>query len=404
MKIVYGVHGYGRGHSMRARAVLPALTRRHDVLLLAGGDAYEALSPDYPVTRIPILHFQYRHPGRISVRRTLRDNAGTLADLMLRRGAMRDVIERVQAFKADVAISDSEVFTNRAAACLRVPRISFDHFGVLVYCHLPLDAVDRLRAAGQAAVYRLLMGTPQRVVVSSFFDAAPKRRGVRVIGPVIRPEARALKPTVGDHLLAYFSIGEKEFDARVEQALRQAGVPVRIYGAPRTGSDGNLTFKPIANRPFLEDFASCRAILGTTGNQLLSEALHFGKPVLGLPIDCLEQRINAAAVERLGIGWSRRREDLSGDLIQSFLERAPRFREPLQCGARDGEREAIEAIEAFAVELTGPRGRSRGSPAPGCPAAVNAPEIIETKELREKQRDIRFRTEAAMTPHTQEAL
>ncbi|MCG3129643.1 MAG: hypothetical protein FLDDKLPJ_00377 [Phycisphaerae bacterium] len=389
---------------MRARAVLPALTSRHDVLLLAGGDAYEALSPDYPVTRIPILRFQYRRPGRISVRRTLGDNAGTLADLGLRRGAMRDVIERIRAFNADVVISDSEVFTNRAAACLRAPRISFDHFGVLVYCHLPLGAIDQLRAAGQAAVYRLLMGTPQRVVVSSFFDAAPKRPGVRVIGPVIRPEARALRPSDGEHLLAYFSIGEKEFDSRVEQALRQTGIPVRVYGAPRTGTDGNLTFKPIANRPFLEDFASCRAILGTTGNQLLSEALHFGKPVLGLPIDCLEQRVNAAAVERLGIGWSRRREDLSSDLIRSFLERTPRFRERLKGGARDGEREAIEAIEAFAVELTGSRGRSPGSPESGCRSGVTAAEVIETRELQEKQRDVRFRHEAALAAPSQEAL
>ncbi|MBN1512501.1 MAG: hypothetical protein JXB13_10840, partial [Phycisphaerae bacterium] len=57
MKIAYGVHGFGRGHAMRARAVLPELFRRHEVLVLAGGDAYHALSADFAVTRIPTLKY-----------------------------------------------------------------------------------------------------------------------------------------------------------------------------------------------------------------------------------------------------------------------------------------------------------------------------------------------------------
>jgi len=31
--IAYGVHGYGKGHAMRASAVLPELVRRHGVLV-----------------------------------------------------------------------------------------------------------------------------------------------------------------------------------------------------------------------------------------------------------------------------------------------------------------------------------------------------------------------------------
>jgi len=40
MKIAYGIHGYGRGHSSRALAILPELARRHELLLLAGGDGH----------------------------------------------------------------------------------------------------------------------------------------------------------------------------------------------------------------------------------------------------------------------------------------------------------------------------------------------------------------------------
>ena len=36
MRIVYGIHGYGRGHATRALGVLPELRQRHEVLGLAG--------------------------------------------------------------------------------------------------------------------------------------------------------------------------------------------------------------------------------------------------------------------------------------------------------------------------------------------------------------------------------
>jgi UDP:flavonoid glycosyltransferase YjiC (YdhE family) len=35
MRILYGVHGYGRGHAVRSLAVLSELRLRHEVLVLA---------------------------------------------------------------------------------------------------------------------------------------------------------------------------------------------------------------------------------------------------------------------------------------------------------------------------------------------------------------------------------
>ena len=36
MRIAYGVMGYGRGHAMRARAVLPSLMEEHEITVFAG--------------------------------------------------------------------------------------------------------------------------------------------------------------------------------------------------------------------------------------------------------------------------------------------------------------------------------------------------------------------------------
>ncbi|MEO1232096.1 MAG: glycosyltransferase family protein, partial [Myxococcota bacterium] len=47
MRILYGVHGYSRGHATRAAAVLSELVKEHEVLIFAGADAYDLLKSDF---------------------------------------------------------------------------------------------------------------------------------------------------------------------------------------------------------------------------------------------------------------------------------------------------------------------------------------------------------------------
>src|SRR5215470_3338672 len=84
VRILYGVFGYGRGHATRALGVLPHLLARHEVLVLAGGDAYETLRlAGLPVVAIPTLAYVYRRDGRRCVWRSLLGNARGIADLAL---------------------------------------------------------------------------------------------------------------------------------------------------------------------------------------------------------------------------------------------------------------------------------------------------------------------------------
>ena len=136
MKIAYGIHGYGRGQATRALAVLPHLAERHDVLVLAGGEAYPALCPGYPVVRIPTLRYHYGKRGELSNYLNIKRNLSAVLDLKLAGPALQMVAEALADFGADVVVSDSEAFTHQAARRLRIPRIGFDHFGLLVYCRL----------------------------------------------------------------------------------------------------------------------------------------------------------------------------------------------------------------------------------------------------------------------------
>src|SRR5262249_9814392 len=144
MRIVYGVFGYGRGHTTRALAVLPQLERRHEVLLFAGGMAYDMLSRERQVFRVPTLAYPYDGQGKLKGGATLRDNLTHATDVLAGGEGMRAVVERMREFAPDVAICDVDPWTHGAAARLGVPRISFDHYGILAYCRPPIPLTDRL--------------------------------------------------------------------------------------------------------------------------------------------------------------------------------------------------------------------------------------------------------------------
>jgi uncharacterized protein (TIGR00661 family) len=359
LRIAYGVHGYGRGHASRALAVLGELTARHDVLVLAGSDAYNALRDDFNPTRIPTLRYAHYPGGRLARRRTIKRNLPAVLGFALRGAGLEMVAEALQEFAPDVVVSDSEPWTHQAAEELQIPRISFDRYGALAYCRWPMRWRDRLAANAEALAYQWLMGRPQRVIVASFYHAPPRRPNVRVVGPVLRPAVRRQRPDRGDYLLVYFSNGESHYTPRVAEALRAAGRPVRAYGVGRTGRDGNVAFRPPGNEPFVRDLAGCRAVFSTAGNQLISECLYFRKPVLVMPEESLEQRLNAAAVERMGIGAAVTREKVSAERLEEFLAAEGEYRANLPEQVRDGRAEAVEAIEHFGAELVS--GRERGA-------------------------------------------
>lgn len=349
---------------MRARAVLPQLSNRHELLILAGGDAYDALRDEYPVVQIPYLKYHFDARGRLSPYRTLKRSVSLLLDARWRGPTYDLIAAQLRHFDPQVVLTDSELYTHWFARHHRVPRITFDHFGLLVYCRPAMPAAERVANWGNRIVYRLFYGMPDRAIVSGFFDAAPRRAGVQRVGAVIRADVLKMKPTQGAHLLAYINKGEHEFTPQVEQALRAQDCPVRVYGVPRTGVDGNLEFKPISKQVFLDDLASCRAVYATCGNQLIGEVIHFGKPMLGTPMACHEQRLNAYQIERMGFGVRAPRGGLTAEILRSFLARADEMAKNARGHARDGAAEAVEAIDRFARELT-------GAPAPqALPAAA----------------------------------
>ena len=363
MRIAYGVMGYGRGHAMRTATVLPHLMEQHDVRVFASADAYKVLAPQFPTTEIPLFRYHYGASGRYSLRKTVARNLKPIADLLFQMDGMQALMNEFARFRPDVVISDSEAWTLRAAEAMGIPTISFDHVGVIAHCepHFPWE----LRTAGlrDAMGYRYLMGQPDRILISSFYPATPKDARTRVIGPLMRDEVLGVVPTQGEHLLAYFNKGKHLFRPRVEEALRKCDRPVIVYGTDRRGQDDNLLFKAPANAEFVRDLASAKAVVGTSGNQLAGEAIHFGKPMLALPEDAFEQRLNAYMVERMGVGMRRSLARLHVRDIEDFLAMSPFMRNNMDEHHRNGRAEAQQWLDTYLAELAGHRTRSVITPA-----------------------------------------
>jgi uncharacterized protein (TIGR00661 family) len=360
MRLVYGVFGYGRGHATRALAVLPELERRHELLIVAGGMAYELLARERPVVRVPSLDYRYRD-GALATVATLRENLPAVADLVCGGPQLRAVVGTMRDFRPDVAICDVDPWTHRATAMLGVPRISFDHYGILAHCRPPVPRGDELRYARDVTVYRLLTGRPERVVVSSFYDAPPRHRDICRVGALLRDDVHPLRATRGEHLLVYFN-QPAMFTDRVAAALDEAGMPAIVYGTERRGRDGVCEFRAPAQRGFLEDLARCRAVVGSAGNQLVGEALYFGKPLLVTPEDSVEQRINADAVVRAAFGAAVPQGQLTGARLRAFLAAEPRLRDRTRWCVRDGRADAVAALERYAAELAPIRPGARALP------------------------------------------
>ena len=352
MRIAYGVMGYGRGHAMRTMSVLPSLIAQHEVTVFAGGDAYEVLAPLFPTVRIPTIGYRHNSRGGHSIPRTIGENIAPMADLFFGGHGIEQVEREFRSRDIQVVISDSEAWTHRVAQKLKLPRISFDHVGIIAYCkpHSPPDLW--LAGMRDAIGYRRLMGIPERILIASFYPADGAYPGVKVVGPMLRDEVKRLKAREGDYLLCYFNKGEHQYRAHIDRALRLLDCPVVIYGTPHRGKVDNLDFRAPSNEWFLHDLAHCKAVLSTAGNQLIGEAMHFGKPVLAAPEEAFEQRLNAHMIERMGIGMRADLKRLTPSDVDRFLTNHAYYRSNMRDHAGDGRAEATAILHRYIAELT----------------------------------------------------
>jgi UDP:flavonoid glycosyltransferase YjiC (YdhE family) len=331
MRVLYGVNGEGLGHATRSQVVIAMLLAQgHDVRVVASGRAFAYLQERLPrVDEIFGPSFAMEE-GEIRRWATLRRNI-VAAPHELPETA-RHWLTVVHHWRPHVVVTDFEPLSALYARTRHVPLVSVDNIHMLLRCRhdeaiVGAELADFVLAR---AITRAMVPTAGDYVVTTFFRPRVLWGRTTLVPPILRPEVIDAEPSRGEHVLVYSS-GE----GGVLDALRDAGVPARVYGMRGQSS----------NEHFLDDLRTARAVVTGGGFSLLSEAVYLRKPVLSVPLHGqFEQLMNARYLEREGYGMCA---PAAGPReVAAFLARLPEYESELALYEQDGNRVALETIAA----------------------------------------------------------
>lgn len=346
-RIIYALSGQGRGHSSRVMAISGALRERgHEVIHCCGGTAREVLE-SRGESVIPVSHLgQVVERNELKIARTLMLNS---RNIFYQKRIVDDLASDFEKVGADLVISDFEAFAPKAADKLNIPVLSFNHQEIVTRTNYEIPSQCKLQATFTSMAIKLIAPkNPVHTLLSSFFYP-PLRdpEKTTLIGPIIRPAVQDLEISIDDHVLVYFNQPVDSEDILHEFA--NCDHNFIVYNFPdsvRSQQFRNITFKQPSIDGFLEDLASCKAIICTAGFTLISEALYIGKPILVLPNKGIfEQTLNAYFLKISGLGNAMLDDRPNADSISRFLQTAcvpENYRRRVDCG---NER-AIACIES----------------------------------------------------------
>ena len=136
----------------------------------------------------------------------------------------------------------------------------------------------------------------------------------------------------------------------IADALARTGLECRIYGMRRDLTEeqveGNLRFQPFSEDRFIDDLASCRAVIAGGGFTLMGEAVYLRKPMLAVPLGGqFEQVLNARYLELEGYG--KHAERLGARTVLDFIAAIPGCEEKLSRYTQNGNTEILAELDAW---------------------------------------------------------
>lgn len=322
-KIVYGVSGEGSGHSSRAREMIDHLQHLGHVVKVVSYDrGYRNLKDDFDVFEIEGLHIASTD-NRVSKVKTFTDNIQRLPRGHKKLNALRHGI--FKSFLPDCVIIDFEPMCAYLAHHYDLPLVTIDNQHRIRYMSYPCPARLQAERRMTVNVIRAMVPRPDLSLVTTFYCGEAKNDRTLFFPPILRRQVLALKPSSRGHILVYLTSGFESFLKMLKSFKREQFL---VYGYDRRRRDGNLFYKPFSREGFLEDLASCKAVMATAGFTLMTEAFYLRKPYLALPMrGQFEQELNAHWLAKLNYGINLRR--IRSEAVGSFLYRLPDFKSAL---------------------------------------------------------------------------
>ena len=304
MKILYGVQATGQGHISRARAMALALQRHPEIdvtWLFSGRPKHQLFDME------PFADFEHRlgltfvtEAGRLRYRKTVMRN---------HYWRFIEDVRRLDLAAYDLIVTDYEPVTAWAGRWRGRAVLGIGHqyaFGQ----RTPTEG----RSLAQHAVMSWFAPVTQRVGLhwSDFDD--------NILPPILDLPARPPESNE-THVLVYLPF---EDQAAVTSWLRSFPNHQFVQYASTLPNDdlGNVRRRTANIAGFKSDLASCRGVICNCGFELISECLHWQKPVLTRPLaKQMEQLSNGAALEALGYATVMRHID--NELTRQWLSNPP---------------------------------------------------------------------------------
>jgi uncharacterized protein (TIGR00661 family) len=330
MRILYGVCGDGYGHSSRALVIGKYLQEKgHEIIILTYGRAYRILKERFKTFRVKGFQMIFTK-GVLDKVKTLQYN---LENFPKNLRKLKRFHKLVKEFKPELCISDMEPIVPILAYWNKLPLISVDnqHRLTNLKFEVPKKYIGDFIIAKQ--VVNNFVRRAEKFIITSFTKMPIKKKNTIIIPPIIRKEVQKLRPKQGNKILVYLTRKNR----KILKVLKQTKEQFVIYGYDKNRKIGNLHFKK--KNHFLNDLRDCRAVIGTAGYTLISEAIYLKKPYLAMPLQGqFEQVLNALFLKKSGMGTYVEIEEFDKEKIREFLGNLGSYKKKLKACNYDNEK------------------------------------------------------------------
>ena len=323
-RIFYGLAGEGLGHASRALSIIDALPS-HEIHIYTFGKAHEYFKKlEYPhLHLINGIMFPY-HKGKINYPRLIWKAAKYWYNELDKN--INQICSDAESLHPDLFISDFEPSMPRASKALRKKYLSIDNQHRFACCDLSdLPLSLRLYANLVGLTTRLLVPRPAEIIISTFhYDIlATSRPNVTLANGLLREEL-TIPSTNYNHILIYL---RDSVNVAILNSIKNLPNNFKIYGSNdcelkrELEKKPNFEFKPLG-KSFIKDLKECEKVISTAGNQLIGETRYCQKPILVIPEPLqYEQYINAYYVNKLGLGICCKKENLTTEVVENFINK-----------------------------------------------------------------------------------
>jgi uncharacterized protein (TIGR00661 family) len=222
-------------------------------------------------------------------------------------------------------MTDFEPSMPRVANLLNKKFISVDNQHRFLDCDLSdLPAFLKLYCRMAKLTVEYMVPNPYKTIISTFnFDnLTPNNPNVSLTYGLLRKGMDQITPSNKGFVLVYLRGTVSDI---ILDSLRNLNIPLHVYGHIDNKNKNyffdkeNFSFHGLSPF-FIKDLANCQCVISTAGNQLITEARFYNKPMLVVPEPGqYEQHINAFYVDKLKIGQSCSASKLNEKVVINFV-------------------------------------------------------------------------------------